>query len=144
MPEPSDKPISNFGLNAEQLELILSKCLKPEEINGPPKAQQERIAELVHWFARYAGGHANPKWAPPHAFELVYYIASHAINQHIDLASIRKDAYIQGLLASESDRRVMRECGIATEIPAEDFPARITALERQVKTLSQILLPTPA
>jgi hypothetical protein len=143
MPEqPLSKP-THFGLTGEQLVRILSKCLKPEEINGTPETQHERIAELIHWFARYADGVANPKWAVSHAFELAYYIATHAVNQHLDTATIRKDAYIQGLVSSETDRHFAKKYGSVTPVAEEDLPNRIIALEQQVAMLTQILIPTP-
>ena len=55
-------------------QILLSQCMKPEEIAGDTEAKEQRINELIRWFARYATGHANSKWLHEHAFELAHYI----------------------------------------------------------------------
>lgn len=56
-------------------DVLIHKCLKPEEITGDSETREKRARELVSWFARYAEGSANPKWLEAHAFELAHYVA---------------------------------------------------------------------
>lgn len=35
-----------------------------------PQMREAREAELIAWCKRFADGHANPKWAMEHMFEL--------------------------------------------------------------------------
>lgn len=132
----------NFGLSEEQMELILSKCLKPEEIAGTPEQIQDRVHELLHWFARLGQNRANPKWTFQHAMELAYYIASNAINQHLDLSAVRCNAYSEGVVASEKDRQILKN---HTDLPfepplkPEDYAGRLDRLERGLAQMRQLL-----
>lgn len=132
----------NFGLSEEQMKLILSKCMKPEEIAGTPEQIQDRVHELLHWFVRLAEGKANKIWAFQHAMELVYYIASNAVNQHLDLHAVRCNAYSEGVVASEKDRQILKN---HTDIPfepplkPEDHAGRLDRLERGMAQMRQLL-----
>ena len=43
--------------------ILITKCLKLEEITGNSQIREQRAEELVHWFARYATGSANSNWS---------------------------------------------------------------------------------
>lgn len=58
-----------------QKNILIERCMKPEEITGDTQKRELRAEELVNWFARYAQGNANPKWLESHAFELAHYVA---------------------------------------------------------------------
>lgn len=115
---------AGYGLTAEQLATLQSNGLKPEEIGGNASTQHDRVRELVHWFARFARGEANPKWAHAHAFELAYFIASNGQNRHIDLREIADKAYLEGVNISASDRSILERLGKIAPQPA---PAAIPA-----------------
>jgi hypothetical protein len=134
---------ANFGLSEEQMKLILSKCMKPEEIAGTPEQIQDRVRELLHWFVRLAEGKANKIWTFQHAMELAYYIASNAVNQHLDLSAVRCNAYSEGIVASEKDRQILKN---HTDIPfepplkPEDYAGRLDRLERGLAQMRQLLV----
>lgn len=107
-----------YGLTAEQVALLLSEGLKPEEIGGSAELQHARVGELVRWFARLARQQANPKWAVSHAFELAYFIATNAGNRHIDLQPIREASYKEGAMVSPADRGMLERIGFLKPLPA--------------------------
>jgi hypothetical protein len=109
--EKSTVRTENFGLDAAQIRALRNAGLKPEEIAGAPDVQQERITELLHWFARFTRGEANGKWAVEHAFELAYYIASNGINRTIDMRESKQAAYLEGVNISDSDRGMLERYG---------------------------------
>lgn len=126
---------TNYGLTEEKLSLLLSKCLKPEEINGDDKVREQRVDELVNWFARLAAGNANPKWAVQHAMELAHYIATQGVNRHINLRQVVQRSWEQGVAASESDRSIMRRHGL-DKIDDSDLKTRLEAAEAQIELLT--------
>ncbi|MBB5411861.1 hypothetical protein HDG34_005827 [Paraburkholderia sp. HC6.4b] len=101
----------NFGLSAMQLSALRDAGLKPEEIAGEPDVQQERVRELLHWFARFIHGSANGRWAVSHAFELAYYIASNGVNRTIDMQASLQAAYMEGVNITENDRGILERIG---------------------------------
>lgn len=120
---PSEQPTAHFGLASEQIDKLKASGLKPEEIAGDdPGAQLQRVRELIWWFARFADGHANPKWLRGHAFELVYYIACMDVKQGIDLHAIKNASYLEGVNISASDRRALEHLGVVT--PAAPMSAQ--------------------
>jgi hypothetical protein len=134
----TDSPETGFGLSKDDLQKLLSHCLKPEEISGAPAVQQARIKELIHWFRRFADGNANAKWFRSHAFELAYYIATAAGNRFIDLDAIRKKAWIEGLNVSPAERDLAQRMGLIT-IPANPQaagPVWVKGSERLANELS--------
>lgn len=109
-----------FGLNEAQIKALLDGSLKPEEIAGDPATQQQRVGELLHWFAR-AG---NPKWTRRHACELAYYIATLASSRFIDVAAIRRAGFIEGLNVTEDDHACMVHIGACKpRAPSKADPA---------------------
>lgn len=119
----SAEPVApGFGLDEGQLTKLLTSSLKAEEINGEPATQHQRVHELLHWFARYADGHANGKWLAGHAFELAYYIAVNGVNRSIDVRAIQKAAYIEGVNIKPDERVLLERMGMASPLasPAED------------------------
>lgn len=109
-----------YGLNDEQVALLLAEGLKPEEIGGTAELQHARVGELVRWFARLATKSANPKWAVSHAFELAYFVATSAGNRHIDIKLIREAAYKEGAMVSPSDRGMLERIGFLQPMPVAD------------------------
>lgn len=107
----SDKNVKTVGFNLSEddLQRILAKCLKPEEIAGDGAIQLDRVKELMHWFRRYIDGNANPKWFHSHAFELVYYIATMASNRFIDLGAIRQKAWLEGVNITPAERALLEK-----------------------------------
>ena len=110
----------NFGLTTEQIERLRMKSLKPDAISGDGVAQAERVGELVAWFARLATGSANPKWTTAHAYELAYYVATHAESRKVDIGATRNAAYIEGATISDGDRRMLERIGA---IPTKPRPS---------------------
>jgi hypothetical protein len=102
----------NYGLTPFQLAALLEAGLKPEEIGGNPQVQHERVRELLHWFARFIDGNANPKWAYQHAYELAYYIASNGMNRAIDTRQIADNAYKDGINIKPHERRMFERLGM--------------------------------
>ncbi|KWF90343.1 hypothetical protein WL95_27320 [Burkholderia cepacia] len=124
--EARDEP-AGYGLSSEQLAVLCSNGLKPEEIGGDAATQHDRVRELVHWFARFARGEANPKWAHSHAFELAYFVASNGQNRQIDLHAIKDVAYLEGVNITPSDRGILERLGkIPVSAPADAAEARLT------------------
>ena len=108
------EPTGNYGLSPLQLDSLLRAGLKPEEIGGTPAAQHDRVRELLHWFARFLDGHANPKWARAHAYELAYFVATNGMNRTIDIRAIADAAYKEGVNIKPDERRLLERLGIAT------------------------------
>ena len=104
--------MDNFGLSEEQVAILLSGCMKPEEINGAQEVQHERVVELLHWFARYALGHANPKWLVEHAMELAYYIANQGVNRHLDMKEFKQQSFLEGVNITDTDRGILERLGV--------------------------------
>jgi hypothetical protein len=100
----TDQP---FGLSDIEINKLLERCLKPEEISGDGATQLDRVRELVKWFLRYADGNANPKWFQAHAFELVYYIATTASNRFIDLEKVREKSFWEGVNITPGERALL-------------------------------------
>lgn len=107
-----------FGLTPEQIGGLLDAGLKPDEIGGEPGVQQERVSELLQWFARFMTGRANPKWLASHACELAYYIASNGMNRAIDVSAIQKAAYVEGVNIKPDERALLERIGAAAPQPA--------------------------
>lgn len=126
---------AGYGLTAEQLATLQSNGLKPEEIGGDASTQHDRVRELVHWFARFARGEANPKWAHAHAFELAYFIASNGQNRHIDLREISDKAYLEGVNISASDRGILERLGKIAPQPSAQADARVGLTVGQQRTV---------
>jgi len=104
-PAAPSKPIQEpFDLSPEDIQKLLDRCLKPDEIGGDAAIQQDRVRELVRWFRRYADGSASAKWLTAHAFELAYYIATSSGNRFIDLDAIREKAYYEGVNITPKER----------------------------------------
>lgn len=106
-----------FGLMDGDVAALRDAGLKPEEIAGDAVKQQERVSELVHWFARFLRGSANPKWLASHAMELAYYIATNADNRHIDVGEIRKAGFKEGLNVTPEERAMLERIGVANPAP---------------------------
>lgn len=137
----SDKPtFDHFGLSQDNLDRLLSKSLKPEEINVDAPQRHDRVTELLGWFARLTQGAANPKWLEAHAMELAYYIATNGVNRQIDLDVVRRDAYAEGVRASESDREILRkhtDMVFDTPLQPHDHAGRLDRLEIQMAQLRE-------
>lgn len=102
-----------FGLSDGDVAALRDAGLKPEEIAGDAVKQQARVSELVHWFARFLSGSANPKWITSHAMELAYYIATNAGNRHIDVSEIHQAGFKSGLNVTPAQRSMLESIGIA-------------------------------
>lgn len=131
-------PQAGFNLSKEDLDKLLSECLKPEEISGDPAKQLDRIDELIHWFKRFATGNANPKWFHAHAFELVYYIATTAPNRFIDLEEIRKKAYFQGVNITSIERTVLEKLNL---IPLATSTGPMWIMDKPTENLLLLSIP---
>lgn len=105
------EPSPPHGLTPGQIGQLLQGSLKPEEINGAPDVRHQRVRELLHWFARFQEGHANPKWAKAHAMELAYYIATTGPQREVNVSAINQAGYLEGLRASPEDRAMMERIG---------------------------------
>ena len=115
-----------FGLDAEQLERLRTNGLKPEEISGAPDVQHARVRELLHWFARLATGHANPKWLSRHAMELAYYLGTEGTDRGLDIEAIKKASYLEGVNISAQDRGILERLG-TIPVAAPQAPAAPSA-----------------
>jgi hypothetical protein len=120
-----------FDLATDDVEKLLSQCLKPKEISGVAAVQLDRIKELMHWFRRFADGNANPKWFRAHAFELAYYIATTAGNRFIDLEAVRREAWIEGVNITPNARAIAETLGLITTSSQPVMP-RLATGERGV------------
>lgn len=90
-------------------ELILSKTLKPEEINSSDMiVKAKRVQELLAWFERLANGAANPEWTTSHAYELVHYILEFDNLHKIDFDDIESKSFMKGVNISEGDRELIK------------------------------------
>jgi hypothetical protein len=124
-----------FGLSESDIQTILGRCLKAEEISGEGSVQIDRVRELVCWFLRYATGSANPKWFHAHAYELVYYIATNSGNRSIDLDAVRQTAYYQGVNITPGERSLLSKMGL---IPAADSAPTEQALPEEVGQIKDL------
>lgn len=124
---------AGFGLSAGQLETLRTNSLKPEEIAGPADAQQKRVRELTHWFARLAGGNANPKWTRAHAMELAYYIATEGKDRGLDLSAIEDAAFTKGVNTTPAERAMLQR------IAPNKFPATVPAVAGEGLTDAEIV-----
>lgn len=97
-------------LSDEQVAKLLAHSLKPEAIAGDLKTQTERVDELLSWFARFADGHANPKWAVRHAMELAYFIAT--TSRFIEFKPFTEKAFLEGCNVDDNERDLLRRMGI--------------------------------
>ncbi len=117
-PPAASEGADNFGLSPDKIARLLESTLKPEAISGDAATQQERVDELLHWFARFADGNANSKWAMQHAYELAYYIATNGMNRRIDVSAIRQAGFIEGCNITPQERSLLQRTGaIATATP---------------------------
>lgn len=70
---PRNWRVNGYNVSDDVISTLLKNSMKPKEINGI-KAD-DRVLELIHWFARLANNRANPKWTETHGMELAYYCA---------------------------------------------------------------------
>lgn len=121
---PANQPIEGeqkpFGISETGLKQLLAQTLKPEEIDGEARVQQDRIRELINWFYKYAMGGGNPKWFQPHAFELAYYIATNSGNRFIDLEAVRQAAFKEGVNITPAERSILSKIPDFISVPAPE------------------------
>lgn len=125
--EIEEKP---FGISQADIQIILDKSLKPEEIAGEASIQLGRVKELVLWFVRYAKGSANPKWFQAHAFELAYYIATNAGNRFIDLEAISRKGWKEGINISDKERELLIKHGFIGKDKDPSSTERTSSVEK--------------
>jgi len=124
--------LPGYKLSDEQIAMLLSEALKPEEIGGTAEIQHARVGELVRWFARLATGSANPKWARSHAFELAYFVATNAGNRHIDINKVREAGFKEGAMVSPQDRGSLERIGFLQPMPVADSDAEYSRIYAEV------------
>ncbi len=100
-----------FGINEDRLKILLSNCLKPEEISGDPLTQHTRVIELLSWFSREPEFAGNPKWLRGHGSELAYYLAAGSSLERLDLGALKKRKFDEGFFISEKDREILTRIG---------------------------------
>ena len=124
-----------YGLSDANVGDLLGGTLKPEEISGAAEVQHDRVRELMHWFARFKRGAANPKWLQSHAFELAYFIAVNGMNRSINLDDIRQKAYIEGVNITPQERRTLERIGVV----AAALQAGATLTDAQVSVIGLLI-----
>lgn len=118
-----------FGLSETERNQLLGGCLKPDEITDTSGTHLKRVKELLHWFARFTTGNANPKWVVGHACELAYYVAVTDLSGNFDWQKEIDKAYLDGVQIPDDQRGTLERLKLVPPKVTKVAPGIVRMME---------------